>query len=64
MTTANADVVIIGGGIIGLSAAFNLARMKFGKIIVVEKEMFLGSGATSKCAGGIRAQFFSKSNIF
>jgi len=37
--------------------------LKFGKIVVVEKEMFLGSGATSKCAGGIRAQFFSKSNI-
>jgi len=61
--TQNADAVIIGGGIIGLAAAFNLAKLKFGKIVVVEKEMFLGSGATSKCAGGIRAQFFSKSNI-
>ncbi len=61
--TRNADVVIIGGGIIGLAAAFNLAKFKFGKIVVVEKEMFLGSGATSKCAGGIRAQFNSKSNI-
>ena len=61
--TRNADVIIIGGGIIGLATAFNLAKFKFGNIVVVEKEMFLGSGATSKCAGGIRAQFFSKSNI-
>ncbi len=61
--TRNADAVIIGGGIIGLAAAFNLAKFKFGKIVIVEKEIFLGSGATGKCAGGIRAQFFSKPNI-
>jgi len=59
----SADVVVVGGGIIGLSTAFNLARMKYGRIIVVEKEMFLGSGATSKCAGGVRAQFTTKVNI-
>ncbi len=59
----NADAVIIGGGIIGLATAFNLARMKYGKVVVVEKELFLGSGATAKCAGGIRAQFTTKVNI-
>lgn len=59
----NADAIIIGGGIIGLSTAFQLARMKFGKIVVVERELFLGSGATSKCAGGVRAQFTTKVNI-
>jgi len=58
-----ADTVIIGGGIIGLSVAFYMAREKVGKIIVVEKEPFLGSGATSKAAGGIRAQFSTKVNI-
>ena len=61
--TKNADVVIIGGGIIGLAAAFNLAKRKYGKIVVLEKELFLGAGATSKCAGGIRAQFSTKINI-
>ncbi|MEA3297172.1 MAG: FAD-binding oxidoreductase [candidate division Zixibacteria bacterium] len=59
----NADAVIIGGGIIGLSVAFHLAREKFGHIILVEKEPLLGSGATSKAAGGIRAQFSTKVNI-
>ncbi len=59
----NYDAVIVGGGIIGLATAFNLAKMKFGDILVLEKELFVGSGATSKCAGGIRAQFFSKVNV-
>ncbi|SYZ73876.1 Glycine/D-amino acid oxidases (Deaminating) [Candidatus Zixiibacteriota bacterium] len=59
----NADVVVIGGGILGLSTAYELARIKFGKVIVVEKDLFLGAGSTSKCAGGIRAQFSTKINI-
>lgn len=58
-----ADVVIIGGGIIGLSTAFQLARHNYGKIVVVEKDLFLGTGATAKCAGGIRAQFTTRINI-
>jgi len=58
-----ADVVVIGGGIIGLSAAFQLARMNYGNVVVVDKEMFLGTGATAKCAGGIRAQFSTRINI-
>lgn len=63
LVTKTADAVIIGGGIIGVSVAFYLARAKFGKIIVLEKERFLGSGSTAKAAGGIRAQFSSKVNI-
>ena len=58
-----ADVVIIGGGIIGVSVAFYMARADYGRIVLVEKESFLGSGATSKAAGGIRAQFSTKENI-
>jgi sarcosine oxidase subunit beta len=58
-----ADVVIIGGGIIGVSVAFHLARERYGQIVLVEKEPLLGAGATSKAAGGIRAQFSTKVNI-
>ena len=57
------DAIIVGGGIAGLATAFNLAKMSFGDILILEKEMFVGSGATAKCAGGIRAQFSSKINI-
>ena len=58
-----ADVVIIGGGIIGAAVAFYLGRAKYGQIVVLEKEKFLGAGSTSKAAGGIRAQFSTKGNI-
>lgn len=58
-----ADIVVIGGGIIGVATAFYLARAKVGNIVIVEKERFMGSGSTSKAAGGIRAQFSSRVNI-
>ncbi len=57
------DVVIIGGGIIGCSIAYYLAKKKFGKIAVLEKDQYLGNGATAKCAGGIRAQFGTEINV-
>jgi sarcosine oxidase subunit beta len=58
-----ADAVIVGGGIIGMAVAFYLAKANYGQITVVEKEPFLGAGATSKAAGGIRAQFATKDNV-
>ncbi len=57
------DVVIIGGGIIGVATAYHLAAKKVGRIAVVEKEQYLGNGSTAKCAGGIRAQFSSEINV-
>jgi sarcosine oxidase subunit beta len=58
-----ADAVIVGGGIIGVSVAFYLARENFGRILLIEKEPLLGTGATCKAAGGIRAQFSDRTNI-
>ncbi len=57
------DVVVIGGGIIGVAVAYELAKKKYGKIAVVEKDQYLGNGSTAKCAGGIRAQFSSEINV-
>ena len=57
-----ADIVIIGGGIIGVSIAYHLALKKAGRIILLEKGQ-LGEGSTSRCAGGIRAQFSTGINI-
>jgi sarcosine oxidase subunit beta len=59
----SAECVIIGGGIIGASIAFHLAKKGMKDIVLLEKEMFLGAGSTGKCAGGIRAQFSSEINI-
>jgi len=57
-----ADVVIIGGGIIGLSIAYYLALKKAGKVVLYEKGQ-LGEGSTSRCVGGIRTQFSTEINI-
>ncbi len=57
-----ADVVIIGGGVIGVSIAYHLALKKAGKIVLLEKGQ-LGEGSTSRCAGGIRTQFSTEINI-
>ena len=57
-----ADYLIIGGGIVGSSAAYHLAKRGAGKIVVLEQAT-LGSGSTSKAAGGIRAQFGAEVTI-
>ncbi|MFC1824311.1 NAD(P)/FAD-dependent oxidoreductase [Thermodesulfobacteriota bacterium] len=57
-----ADVVIIGGGVIGVSIAYYLAKRGIGRVVLFEKDI-LGSGSTGKCAGGIRTQFSTDINI-
>lgn len=57
-----AEVVVVGGGITGVSAAYFLARERARSIIVYEKN-YIGSGSTFKCAGGIRASFTSQEHI-
>lgn len=56
------DVLIIGGGVVGCSIAYNLTKRGCKNVLVVERNT-LGSGSTSKAAGGIRQQFSSESNI-
>lgn len=58
-----AQVVIIGGGIIGLSIAYSLAKRGCRDVVVLEKEKFLGAGSTGAGAGGIRQQFSTEINI-
>ncbi|MBM4330838.1 MAG: FAD-binding oxidoreductase [Deltaproteobacteria bacterium] len=57
-----ADIVIVGGGIIGASIAYHLVQKGAKGIVLLEKGM-LGEGSTGKCAGGIRAQFSTEINI-
>jgi len=59
---SRADVVIIGGGIIGTSIAYYLSKSGVKDVLLLEKSL-LGSGATAKCVGGIRTQFSTKINI-
>ncbi|MFH1031190.1 MAG: FAD-binding oxidoreductase, partial [Chloroflexota bacterium] len=57
-----AEVIIIGAGVIGNSIAFHLAKLGCHDVLVLEKN-YIGSGATEKCAGGIRQQFSTEANI-
>jgi sarcosine oxidase, subunit beta len=54
-------IIVIGGGIIGCSLAFHLAKHGHSGVTVLESGM-LGDGATSKATGGIRQQFASRVN--
>src|ERR687893_2737858 len=58
-----ADVVIIGGGIVGSSVAYHLAEGGCSKVVVVEREAQQGLGSTGKATGGARAQFSTPINI-
>lgn len=57
-----ADVVIVGGGVMGTSIAFHLAEAGVRRVVLLERGA-LGSGSTSKAAGGVRAQFSDELNI-
>ncbi|MEK7865839.1 MAG: FAD-binding oxidoreductase [Planctomycetota bacterium] len=57
-----ASVAVVGGGIIGTSVAYHLAKRGAKDVVLLEKEPLLGSHATAKAAGGIRQQFGSEVN--
>jgi sarcosine oxidase subunit beta len=54
--------VIIGGGIIGISAAYFLAKKGQKDVILLEKEL-LAQASTGLCVGGVRQQFSHPANI-
>ncbi len=59
---SRASVVIVGGGVVGLSTAYHLAAAGVRDVVLVEQAE-LGSGSTCKAAGGVRAQFSDPVNI-
>jgi sarcosine oxidase subunit beta len=62
MTTERANVLVIGGGIVGLSVAWQLRQLGVDRVVVLEADT-LGSGSTSRAAGGVRRQFGSRFEI-
>ena len=58
-----AEVVIIGGGVIGASVAYHLAARGVRDVLVLERGAAPGAGSTGRATGGFRAQFGTRVNI-
>jgi heterotetrameric sarcosine oxidase beta subunit len=59
----SADVVIVGGGCMGASVAYHLARRGVTDVVLLEREKLLATGSTGRNAGGVRHQFSNQANI-
>ena len=57
-----ADLVVIGGGIMGLATAWELSLLGAERVVVVEKDYLCG-GASGRNGGGVRAQWSSEENV-
>ena len=58
----SAEIVIIGGGVIGTSIAWHLAKRGVTDVVVLERDE-IASGATRYATGGIRQQFASEPDV-
>jgi sarcosine oxidase subunit beta len=59
---AETDVLIVGGGIMGLALAYHLALRGTREVVVLERG-YLASGASGRNGGGIRMQWSTATNI-
>ncbi len=59
----SAEVVIVGGGIVGASIAYHLTAAGCRNVLVIERESHSGKGSTGKSMGGVRAQFSTPVSI-
>ena len=58
---ASAECVVVGGGVVGCSLAFHLARRGMRPLLLERGD--LGGGSTSRAAGGVRQQFSTAVNV-
>src|SRR3954470_5693189 len=62
--SVDADVVIIGGGVVGSSIAFHLLEDGFsGRVLVFERDPSYQFASSALAMGGVRQQFMSDLNI-
>ena len=57
-----AEIAIVGGGVIGLSIAYHLARRGLTDVVVLERG-YLAEGASGRNGGGVRQQWSTEINI-
>lgn len=58
----SANVVVIGGGVIGMSVAYHLMEAGVDNVVLVERGT-LGAGSSAKPLGGVRGTFSDPNNI-
>jgi sarcosine oxidase, subunit beta len=58
-----AEVIIIGGGVMGASLAYHLSQRGLKNVLLLERNPFFGQEATGRCAGGVRYQFATEVNV-
>jgi FAD-dependent oxidoreductase domain-containing protein 1 len=62
--SATADVVIIGGGVVGASTAFHLLEDGFkGRVLVIERDPSYQFASSALAMGGVRQQYMSDVNV-
>ena len=59
----HASVLIVGGGVVGASVAYHLAKRGVRGVVVLDRGEGPGNGSTSRATGGFRAQFATKVNV-
>ena len=57
-----ASVVVVGGGVMGVSTAFHLAEAGVRDVLLLDGGA-LGGGSTCRAAGGVRAMFSDEVNV-
>lgn len=62
MTRPLTTVVVVGGGVIGLSTAYHLAQKRVGKVILIEKGQ-LGDGASGRAGGIITGLLWTETGV-
>ena len=53
----SAEIIIVGGGVVGASVAYHLTQRGAKDVLILEREPRQGNGSTGKATGGVRAQF-------
>ena len=61
--TTSAAVAVIGGGVIGASIAYHLAKNGVDDVLIIDRAHGPGAGSTGRATGGFRAQFATPINI-
>jgi sarcosine oxidase subunit beta len=55
----NCDILIVGGGVMGTSIAWHLARRRCGRVVLLEKS-YLGAGSSGKSGAIVRQHYSNK----